>query len=66
MMSEIEKLQRKLVELQEIEQRCHKAETTLKTIEARNQLLGDSAPLGIFIINGSIMVVKQEYVQVVH
>ncbi len=50
-MSEIEELRRKLIELQEIEQRCHKAESTLRTIEARNQLLGDSAPLGIFIIN---------------
>lgn len=50
-MSEKEELQKMCIQLQQIEQRCLKAETTLKTIEARNQLLGDSAPLGIFVIN---------------
>ena len=41
----------KFAEFQEMEQRCHKAEAALKSTEARNQLLGDCAPLGIFIIN---------------
>jgi len=50
-MFEIKALHRKIAEYQGIEQRCQKAETVLKSTEARNQLLGDCAPLGIFIIN---------------
>lgn len=50
-MSEIDVLRRKIVELEKIEERCHRAEAALKTTQARNQLLADSAPLGIFIIN---------------
>ncbi len=38
-------------ELQGIDQLCQQAETALKTIAARNQLLADSAPFGIMIID---------------
>ncbi len=50
-MFEIKALHRKIAEYQGIEQRCQKAETVLKSTEARNQFFGDCAPLGIFIIN---------------
>ncbi len=50
-MSEILALRQKNAEFQQMEQRCHKVEAALKSMQARNQLLGDCAPLGIFIIN---------------
>jgi len=51
LLAEIGELRRRIVELQGIEERCRQAETAFKAIEARNQVLGDSAPLGILIID---------------
>jgi diguanylate cyclase (GGDEF)-like protein/PAS domain S-box-containing protein len=39
-----------LCRIQELEERCRRAEDALKTSEARNQLLGDSAPFGIIVV----------------
>ncbi len=51
LVSEIKALRQKLADFKEIEQRCQTAEAALQKIEARNKLLGDSAPLGMFVIN---------------
>jgi hypothetical protein len=48
-MSEIKVLRRQVADLRGIEQRCQQAEAALKAFDKRNRLLGDSAPLGIFI-----------------
>ena len=36
--------------IQELEERCRRAEDALRTSDERNQLLGDSAPFGIFVV----------------
>ena len=36
--------------IQELEERCRRAEDALRISEERNRLLGDSAPFGIFVI----------------
>ncbi len=36
--------------IQELEERCRRAEEALRTSEERNRLLGDSAPFGIFVV----------------
>lgn len=48
---EIRSLRRQVAKLQGVKQRCRLAEKQLKAFEERNQLLGDSAPLGIFTID---------------
>lgn len=50
-MAEIEVLRREIAELRGIEQRCRQTESTLKSLEERNRLLGDSTPFGIFTID---------------
>ncbi len=40
LMDEIQVLRHKVSELREVEERCQKAETALKELEERNQLLG--------------------------
>jgi diguanylate cyclase (GGDEF)-like protein/PAS domain S-box-containing protein len=45
---ERDELQRKI---QELEDRCRRAEDALFTLEERDRLLGDSAPFGIFVID---------------
>jgi diguanylate cyclase (GGDEF)-like protein/PAS domain S-box-containing protein len=39
-----------LARIQELEERCRRAEDALRTSEERNRLLGDSAPFGIFVV----------------
>lgn len=51
LVAEMKVLRQRLEELEGIEQRCRQAETALQTLESRNRLLGDSAPLGILIID---------------
>jgi diguanylate cyclase (GGDEF)-like protein/PAS domain S-box-containing protein len=51
MMSEITALRREVAQLRDIEERCRQAESALNALEARNRLLGDSAPLGIFTLD---------------
>ncbi len=55
-MNEINALRRQIEDLKIFEQRCQRAEAALKASEERNQLLSDSAPLGIFTVDlkGSI------------
>ena len=55
-LSEIMALRRQVAELRGIEQRCRQAEAALRAMEKRNQILGDSAPVGICTIDmqGSI------------
>jgi len=36
--------------IQELEERCRRAEDALRSSEERNRLLGDSAPFGIFVV----------------
>ena len=50
-MSEVDALRRQVARFKGLEKRCHKAEAAVRAIEARNRLLGDSAPLGIFTID---------------
>lgn len=59
---EIDVLLQQIAELQGVEQQCLQAETALQTMEARNRLLGDSAPLGILVVNsyGKITGVNQK------
>ena len=54
--SEVDVLRRQLERLKGIEQRCQQAEEALRAFEERTRLIGDSAPLGIFIadIHGRI------------
>ncbi len=40
-----------LLRIQELEERCRRAEGALRTIEERDRLLGDSAPFGIFVVD---------------
>jgi PAS domain S-box-containing protein len=40
-----------LCRIQELEERCRRAEDVLYTLEERDRLLGDSAPLGIFVVD---------------
>ncbi len=51
LMAEREVLHRQLAELRGFEERCHQAETTLRSLEERIRLLGDNAPFGIFTID---------------
>ncbi len=37
--------------IQELEERCRRAEDALRTLEERDRLLGDSAPFGIFVVD---------------
>jgi diguanylate cyclase (GGDEF)-like protein/PAS domain S-box-containing protein len=39
-----------LARIQELEECCRRAEDALRTSDQRNQLLGDSAPFGIFVV----------------
>lgn len=50
-MTEINALRQRIAELEVFEQRCLHTEAALKACEARNQLLGDSAPVGIFMVD---------------
>jgi diguanylate cyclase (GGDEF)-like protein len=56
LMTEIKALRQQVAELHGIEKRCQRAEKALENVKKRNQLLGDSAPLGIFTVDsrGSI------------
>lgn len=45
-----------LLRIQELEERCRRAEDALLTLEERDRLLGDSAPFGIFVINAEGLV----------
>ena len=36
--------------IQELEERCRRAEEALQASEVRNRLLGDSAPFGIIVV----------------
>ena len=38
-----------LCRIQELEERCRRAEDALRNLEDQNRLLGDSAPFGIFV-----------------
>lgn len=58
LLAEIGTLQRRIVELQGVEQRCRQAETAFNAITARNQLLSDSAPLGILIIDSQGHIIR--------
>jgi diguanylate cyclase (GGDEF)-like protein/PAS domain S-box-containing protein len=40
-----------LLRIQELEERCRRAEDALRTVEERDRLLGDSAPFGIFVVD---------------
>ena len=55
-MNEIKALRRQVDDLKVFEQRYQHAEAARKVCEERNQLLSDSAPLGIFTVDrqGSI------------
>jgi diguanylate cyclase (GGDEF)-like protein/PAS domain S-box-containing protein len=37
--------------IQELEEKCRRAEDALNTLEERDRLLGDSAPFGIFVVD---------------
>ncbi len=50
-LSKIRALQGEIDQLRGIEQRCQQAEKKLQAIEARNRLLGDNAPFGIFTVD---------------
>ncbi len=39
-----------LLRIRELEERCRRAEDALRTSDERNQLLGDSAPFGIIVV----------------
>ena len=49
--SEVDALRQQLDRLKGIEQRCQQAEETLRANEERTRLLGDSAPLGMFVVD---------------
>jgi PAS domain-containing protein len=49
--SEVDALRRQIAELQGVKERCQQAEKMLMATEARNRLLGDNAPLGIFVVD---------------
>jgi diguanylate cyclase (GGDEF)-like protein/PAS domain S-box-containing protein len=49
--SEVDALRRQIAELQGVKERCWQAEKMLMATEARNRLLGDNAPLGIFVVD---------------
>lgn len=49
--AKIDALRRQLARLEGIEQRCQQAEAALKAFEERIRLIGDSAPLGLFIVD---------------
>jgi diguanylate cyclase (GGDEF)-like protein/PAS domain S-box-containing protein len=40
-----------LLRIQELEERCRRAEDAVRTVEERDRLLGDSAPFGIFVVD---------------
>lgn len=65
LVSEIENLRRRLDALQGVEARCRKAEAALEAMEARNRLLGDCAPLGIFTVDrkGEITGINRKMVE---
>ena len=48
--------------IQELEQRCRRAEDDLRAFEERDRLLGDSAPFGIFVVDtkGNILGANQK------
>jgi diguanylate cyclase (GGDEF)-like protein/PAS domain S-box-containing protein len=62
LMAEILALRQQVTDLREIEARCHQAEAKLAALEARNRLLGDSTPLGIFTLDtqGDITGINQK------
>lgn len=49
--AEIEALRRQVDALEGMAERCRKAESSLRALEARNRILADSTPLGIFTID---------------
>jgi diguanylate cyclase (GGDEF)-like protein/PAS domain S-box-containing protein len=51
LLAEIEMLKTRVAELQQVETRCLRAEACIEALEARNRLLGDSAPMGIFTVD---------------
>jgi diguanylate cyclase (GGDEF)-like protein len=58
LLAEISELRRQIGELQGIEQRWRQAEKACKAIQERNQLLGDSAPLGILIVDSQGHIIR--------
>lgn len=48
---EIEDLRGRLSAMEQLERRCQAAESALATLEQRNRILGDSAPLGIVVVD---------------
>jgi len=56
LLQELRTLRDQQTDWQHLQARCHAAENALKDIEKRNQILGDSAPFGIFTtdLGGSI------------
>jgi diguanylate cyclase (GGDEF)-like protein/PAS domain S-box-containing protein len=56
LLTELQNLQRRVAELEQIGARRRCAEASLKAIETRNRLLGDSAPMGILTVdeNGNL------------
>jgi PAS domain-containing protein len=51
LMAEILTLRQQVADLRKIESRCYEAEAQMAALEARNRLLGDSTPLGIFAVD---------------
>ena len=51
LVQELQALREQQARWQDLQSRCDAAETALSAIEKRNQMLGDSAPFGIFTIN---------------
>jgi diguanylate cyclase (GGDEF)-like protein/PAS domain S-box-containing protein len=48
LLQELHRLRAQQAHMQQLQARCQTAEAALKAIEKRNQVLGDSAPFGIF------------------
>jgi diguanylate cyclase (GGDEF)-like protein/PAS domain S-box-containing protein len=48
LLMELGELRRQITEMEALQKRCQLTEASLKAIEERNRLLGDSAPFGIF------------------
>ena len=51
LVQELQALREQQARWQDLQSRCDAAETALSAIEKRNQILGDSAPFGIFTTN---------------
>jgi diguanylate cyclase (GGDEF)-like protein/PAS domain S-box-containing protein len=62
LLAEIDALKRQISEKKDIEERCLRAETALEEMEERSRLMRESAPLGIFVVDGQggIMIINQK------